>query len=115
MLIHLSSGSATCCFEPSTLPEHARKRVAVLRILRLHDNDPIRAVAPPDGRNYPLEALRPREGQLICTLRHGEVRPWSFDINNVRSDGSDGSLVGNVVKILLENQELYGLPPEPFI
>ena len=115
MLIHLSSGLVICCFELSTLPEHAGKRVVVLRVLRLVDSDPIRAVAPPVGHTYPLEALRPREGQLICTLRYGEVRPWSFDINNVRSDGSDGSLVGNVVKILLENQELYGLPPEPFI
>ena len=113
-VIHVSIGPAICCFEPSTLPEHAGKRIAVLRVLHLVDSDPIRAVTPPDGRTCPLEALRPREGQLFCILRHGQVRPWSLDIDDTRWVGSNRLVKSSLVRILFENQELYGLPPEPF-
>ena len=115
MLIHLSSGLVICCFDLSTLPEHAGKRVVVLRVLRLVDSDPIRAVAPPVGHTYPLEALRPREGQLLCILKQGQVRPWSLDVDNIRSNGRNESSTRSVIRILFENQELYGLPPEPFL
>ncbi|TBU54993.1 hypothetical protein BD310DRAFT_826839 [Dichomitus squalens] len=108
-------GSTICCFEPSTLPEHAGKRVVVLRVLRLLDSDPIRPVPPPNKHEYPLSALRPREGQLLMTMRRGKVQPWSVDVNKDTKRPATHVGMGRMLRILYENQELYGSPPEPFI
>ena len=47
------------------------------------------------------------------TMRQGKVQPWSVDVDRERK-GSKGML-HNLLKILYENAELYGTPPEPFI
>ncbi|TBU54995.1 hypothetical protein BD310DRAFT_951062 [Dichomitus squalens] len=108
-------GSTICCFEPSTLPEHAGKRVVVLRILRLLDSDPIRPMPPPNKHEYPLSKLRPREGQLLMTMRWGKVQPWSVDVDKDTTRPDTHVEMGRMLRILYKNQELYGSPPEPFI
>ncbi|TBU22075.1 hypothetical protein BD311DRAFT_733500 [Dichomitus squalens] len=107
-------GSMICCFEPSTLPEHAGRRVVVLRVLRLLDSDPIRPVPPPNKHEYPLSKLRPREGQLLMTMRQGKVQPWSVDVDRDTGRPATHVGMGRMLRILYENQELYGSPPEPF-
>ncbi|TBU22218.1 hypothetical protein BD311DRAFT_770818 [Dichomitus squalens] len=106
-------GSMICCFEPSTLPEHAGRRVVVLRVLRLLDSDPIRPVPPPNKHEYPLSALKPREGQLLMTIRRGKLQPWSVDVDRGEIRNVIQVGMGRMLKILYENLELYGSPPEP--
>ncbi|TBU39646.1 hypothetical protein BD309DRAFT_1003603 [Dichomitus squalens] len=106
-------GSMICCFEPSTLPEHAGRRVVVLRVLRLLDSDPIRPVPPPNEHEYPLSALKPREGQLLMTIRRGNLQPWSVDVDRGEIRNVIQVGMGRMLKILYENLELYGSPPEP--
>ncbi|TBU38462.1 hypothetical protein BD309DRAFT_971842 [Dichomitus squalens] len=100
-------GSMICCFEPSTLPEHAGRRVVVLRVLRLLDNDPIRSVPPPTKHEYPLSTLRPREGQLFMTMRWGKVQPWSVDVDRDTRRPATHMGMEKMLRILYENQELY--------
>ena len=106
-------GSMICCFEPSTLPEHEGRRVVVLRVLRLSTSDPLQPVPPPNGAAYPLSELRPREGELFMTMRRGKVQPWSVEVDRERKGSK--VMLQNLLKILYENAELYGMPPEPFI
>ncbi|KAI1785730.1 hypothetical protein LXA43DRAFT_1036693 [Ganoderma leucocontextum] len=100
-------GSAICCFERSTLPEHAGKRVIVIRINRFVDNDPIRDVPAPDGRVYPIEELRPREGELLKVMLPGKVGPWAVDVDK---EWKRKIPRGRILRVLFENEELYGSP-----
>ena len=106
-------GSMICCFEPSTLPEHEGRRVVVLRVLRLSTSGPLAPVPPPNGAAYPLSELRPREGELFMTMRRGKIQPWSVEVDRERKGSK--VVLQNVMKILYENANSYGLPPEPFI
>ncbi|OBZ75001.1 hypothetical protein A0H81_05069 [Grifola frondosa] len=63
------SGSALCCFERSTLPQHAGTRTAVLRIVKIVD----RAVP-----NLTYRGRLPREGKLH--QRYDRV--WSFNVDH---------------------------------
>ena len=112
------SGSAVCCFERSTLPEHAGKRVVVIRVKRFIDSDPIRLVPPPTGSESPntrahlFEQVRPHEGELVKTVAHNRVQPWVADVDKVWGTSATG--VGGspwkALRILFENEELYGSP-----
>ena len=105
--------SAICCLEPSTLPEHEGRRVVVLRVLRLSTSGPLAPVPLPNGAAYPLSELRPREGELFMTMRRGKIQPWSVEVDRERKGSK--VMLQNLLKILYENAELYGMPPEPFI
>ncbi|KAM5537477.1 hypothetical protein V8D89_008804 [Ganoderma adspersum] len=88
-------GTAVCCFERSTLPEHAGKRVVVLRLKRILDQ-----VSTPE-----IEEIRPREGGLLKSLLHGRVRVWALDVDRSRKN------VVPMLKVLFENEERYGPLP----
>ncbi|KAI1783708.1 hypothetical protein LXA43DRAFT_955852 [Ganoderma leucocontextum] len=102
-------GPVVCCFERSKLPEHTGKRVAVMRVVRVLDNDPIRHVPAPDGKVYPIKELRPRQGELVKTMCHGQVRPWAVDVDK---EWKRTMTVGKALRVLFENEELYGSPRE---
>ncbi|PIL27891.1 hypothetical protein GSI_10013 [Ganoderma sinense ZZ0214-1] len=98
-------GSAIASFERSTLPEHAGRCVAVMRIKRFLDSDPIREVPAPNDWVYPVDALRPREGELAFTIAYGKVRPCAVDVNHKFESRK-------AFKILFDNEEMYGPPRE---
>ncbi|TFK82998.1 hypothetical protein K466DRAFT_603239 [Polyporus arcularius HHB13444] len=77
---HPFSGTALCCFEPSTLPEHSGKRVVVVRVLRSLERDPLRPNPSYAGPPIPPE-LYPQEGQLLTVLRHRKPRIWARDVD----------------------------------
>ncbi|PIL30044.1 hypothetical protein GSI_07956 [Ganoderma sinense ZZ0214-1] len=109
------AGSAVCCFERSMLPEHAGKRVVVIRVKRFIDTDPIRPVPPPrgaNGRAHLVEQLRPREGELLKVAIHDRVQPWAADVDKVwkESGAHGGTTPWKVLRVLFENEELYGSP-----
>ena len=114
------SGSAVCCFERSTLPEHAGKGFLVIRVKRFIESDPIRPVPFPslslrNMRAGLTDALRPREGELIRSVRvGGHIRPWAADVDKVWGASATG--VGGspwkALRILFENEELYGSPQD---
>ncbi|OBZ77048.1 hypothetical protein A0H81_02981 [Grifola frondosa] len=64
------SGSAICCFERSTLAEHADRRMVVLRFVKIIEP------AECDSR-YDGYVRRPVEGELLW--RGG--RPWACDVD----------------------------------
>ena len=47
------------------------------------------------------------------TMRRGKVQPWSVEVDRERKGSK--VVLQNVMKILYENANSYGLPPEPFI
>ena len=47
------------------------------------------------------------------TMWRGKVRPWSVEVDRERKGSK--VVMQNLLKILYENAELYGMPPEPFI
>ena len=47
------------------------------------------------------------------TMRRGKVQPWSVEVDRERKGSK--MMLQNLLKILYENAELYGMPPEPFI
>ncbi|PIL27883.1 hypothetical protein GSI_10005 [Ganoderma sinense ZZ0214-1] len=103
-------GSVVCCFEQSMLPKHAGKRVVVIRVVRMVESDPIRRVPPPAGVDYPwTEALEPRVGELLKKVHYGTLQPWAADVDSgwKRSSGVPRT---RALKVLFENQELYGSP-----
>ena len=105
-----------CCFERSRLPEHEGKRVVVLRVTRLLDSDPIcpvRLLLPHplgDEASRLIETMRPREGQLLMTIFRRKARPWAVDVDS--KTGATPRL-GAVLKVLFENEELYGPFQQP--
>ncbi|KAM5536375.1 hypothetical protein V8D89_009973 [Ganoderma adspersum] len=109
-------GSAVCCFERSTLPEHAGRRVVVIRIKRFIDSDPIRLAPPPSEspnvRAHLFEQVRPHEGELVKTVVHNRMQPWAADVDKVWSASAThvGSSPWKALRVLFENEELYGSP-----
>ncbi|RDX47816.1 hypothetical protein OH76DRAFT_1484494 [Lentinus brumalis] len=98
------SGTVMCCFEPSPLPEHSGKRVAVVRVLRSLEWDSVRRNPSYDGPQVPPE-LYPREGQLLMTMQYRRPRPWSFDVDKHSSKrGNAAAPLG----VLFENATEYG-------
>ncbi|PIL27870.1 hypothetical protein GSI_09992 [Ganoderma sinense ZZ0214-1] len=109
------TGSAVCCFERSMLPEHAGKRIVVIRVKRFIDIDPIRPVPPPrgaNGRAHLVEQLRPREGELLKVATRNRVQPWAADVDKVwkESAADGGTIPWKALRVLFENEELYGSP-----
>ena len=49
------------------------------------------------------------------TVRRGKLRPWSMEVNLERKVKSTRMKLKDLLRMLYQNQELYGLPPEPFI
>ncbi|KAI1783726.1 hypothetical protein LXA43DRAFT_1129776 [Ganoderma leucocontextum] len=111
-IVCAGSGSVVCCFERSTLPKHTGRRVVVIRIKRFVDSDPIQHVPAPEGRNYPIEELRPREGELLKMMYRGQVRPWAVDVDRERTKGLETPR-RRALRVLFENEELYGSPLDP--
>ena len=72
-----------------------------MRIHRLFDGDPLRPVSAPNGLTYPVSALGPREGELAKTTVHGKVHAWAMDVD-------DEMKTRRVLRVLFENEELYG-------
>ncbi|KAM5537507.1 hypothetical protein V8D89_008834, partial [Ganoderma adspersum] len=105
-------GSVVCRFERSTPPKHKGKRVVVIRIVRMIESDPIQRVPLPAGIvNYPsIEALRPRVGELVNKVHYKKVEPWAVDVDKEWKKTSVPSRT-KVLKVLFENEELYGSPP----
>ncbi|KAI1783720.1 hypothetical protein LXA43DRAFT_1067387 [Ganoderma leucocontextum] len=103
-------GSVVCCFERSTLPEHVGRRVVVIRVKRFIDCDPIRQVQSPDGHAHAVEELRPREGELLKTVSYrSRVQPWAADVDKLWN----GKVTQwKALRVLFENEELYGSPPQ---
>ena len=102
-----STGSVVCRFERSTLPEHAGRRVVVIRVVRMVEGNPIRDVPAPlaGGRSYSgIEALRPREGELLATMSYRKVRPWAVDVDREKPLRPRMK----ALKVLFENEEVYG-------
>ena len=100
-----------CRFERSTLPKHARKRVVVIRVVRMVESDPIRQVPPLAGVDYPdIETLRPRVGELLKRVYYGNVEPWSVDVGERWKEVPPTSRK-RALRVLFDNEELYGSPP----
>ena len=84
------------------------------------DSDPIRLVPPPTGSESPntrahlFEQVRPHEGELVKTVAHNRVQPWVADVDKVWGTSATG--VGGspwkALRILFENEELYGSPQD---
>ncbi|KAM5537499.1 hypothetical protein V8D89_008826 [Ganoderma adspersum] len=110
------SGSIVFCFERSMLPEHAGRRVVVIRIKRFIGSDPIRlALSPsesPSVRAHLFERVRPHEGELVKTVVRNRVQPWAADVDKVWSASAThvGSSPWKALRVLFENEELYGSP-----
>ncbi|TFK83910.1 hypothetical protein K466DRAFT_602453 [Polyporus arcularius HHB13444] len=99
-------GTAICCFEPSSLPEHSGKRVVVIRILRSLDTDPIRRNPTYAGPQYPPE-LFPRRGELLMKMHtHQAPRPWSGDVDLASRISKEPHL--GPLGILFDNAVEYG-------
>ncbi|RPD67567.1 hypothetical protein L226DRAFT_139531 [Lentinus tigrinus ALCF2SS1-7] len=98
-------GTIMCCFEPSPYRKHAGKRVAVVRVLRSLESDPIRPNPDYAGPPYPLE-LRPREGQLFMRMKYGKATPWAGDVDNGRVKGVTPH--DAVLRTLFENAAEFG-------
>ena len=93
----------------------------VIRVKRFIESDPIRPVPFPssslrDLRAGLTDALRPRKGELIKSVRvGGHIRPWAADVDKVwRGNGhSLGISPWKVLRVLFENEEFYGSPQDP--
>ena len=102
-----------CCFERSTLPEHQGKRVVVLRVKRFVDSDPVRPAPIPHrlahvSLQLEVEARAPREGQLLMTRLRKRICPWAVDVDVPGKAGTRSSTLKEALKILFENEALYG-------
>ena len=102
LLIATSAGTVRCCFEPSTLPEHAGKRVVVIRVLRILD--PVHPNPAFPGTTCPPELI-PRERELLQVVRYREVKPWSVDVDRKIAGGD---ILAAPLRILFENAIEYG-------
>ncbi|KAI1787626.1 hypothetical protein LXA43DRAFT_701677 [Ganoderma leucocontextum] len=108
----LFEGSIVCWFERSTLPQHAGKRVVVLRVKQLVDSDPVRPITIPGGDLDSMEKLRPREGELLKTMRHREIRLWAVDVDKpTKVDMATGTML----RTLFENEKVHGSFQNPEI
>ena len=93
------------------LPEHKGKRVVVIRIVRMIESDLIeRAPLPAGVVHYPnIKALKPRVGELLNEVHYKKVEPWAVDVDKWKKTSARSRK--NVLKVLFENEELYGSPP----
>ncbi|RPD53256.1 hypothetical protein L226DRAFT_540781 [Lentinus tigrinus ALCF2SS1-7] len=98
-------GSILCCFEPSTLKEHSGKRVAVIRVLRSLEPDPVRPNPAYTGAPVPRE-LCPQEGQLLMTLRRRRLKPWAGDVD-ARPPSSTRANSAAALAVLFDNALAY--------
>ena len=74
-----------CAFEQSTLPEHAGKRVVVIRVLRVLEPVRLRPFVPTlDARGWSIPPeMEPREGELARSLTFfGGFKVWSIDMED---------------------------------
>ncbi|RPD77289.1 hypothetical protein L226DRAFT_533290 [Lentinus tigrinus ALCF2SS1-7] len=97
-------GTVMCCFEPSSLPEHAGRRVAVIRVLRSLESDPVRRNPLYLGPAYPQE-LTPRAGELLMTMRFGRLQTWIVDVDKKTPRRTTGRHVA--LRILFDNAVEY--------
>ncbi|KAJ7339752.1 hypothetical protein DFH08DRAFT_875482 [Mycena albidolilacea] len=73
------SGTALLRFEPSTLPEHAGRRILLLRVMRLLSPCIMNALAD--------RVVPPAEGDLLLGRRQidGTLKPWAYDVDRNKS------------------------------
>ncbi|OBZ72657.1 hypothetical protein A0H81_08062 [Grifola frondosa] len=81
-------GSALWRFERSDLPEHAGRRVVVLRCAKIVD--PMQCVVP----NYDGLVAEPRETELVTVAG----RPWALDV-----DGPESSLSQSLRRLFIQD------------
>ncbi|RDX41107.1 hypothetical protein OH76DRAFT_1365156, partial [Lentinus brumalis] len=98
------SGTVLCCFEPSSLPEHSGKRVALIRVLRALAWDPIRPNPSYNGPPVPPE-LCPQEGQLLMTRRFWKSQAWARDVDKHSSKLENRA---KALGTLFDNAREYG-------
>ncbi|KAH9886979.1 hypothetical protein C8Q73DRAFT_267165 [Cubamyces lactineus] len=94
------TGSAICCFEKSTLPQHAGKRVVVCRVLRVVD-----PIKPSDILHVP-DVLIPREGDLLrISIREAKQSCWFVDVDTKMTSRKieDASLADGLA-VLFDNE-----------
>ncbi|RPD54407.1 hypothetical protein L226DRAFT_616713 [Lentinus tigrinus ALCF2SS1-7] len=103
------SGSIICCFEPSPLKEHSGKRVAVIRVLRTLEHDPVRPNPSYTGPPIPPE-LYPREGELLMKLYHRKVKVWAADVDAGQTSKWGQNAQATAFSVLFENALEYGSP-----
>ncbi|KAI0642126.1 hypothetical protein C8Q79DRAFT_876801, partial [Trametes meyenii] len=104
------AGTAICCFERSTLPEHKGMRAAVLRVLRIVDpvSQSGRGPGRPSAATQALfEQLCPREGELLRTRTYRRTVVWSVDVDAemARRPLQVRAPIEDALRILFENEE----------
>jgi hypothetical protein len=75
MLKRQPPGSALCCFERSSLPQHQGTRTVVIRIVKI--TSPVTRTDPNDKDPIPL----PAEGELARRICRGRIIPASFNVD----------------------------------
>ncbi|KAJ6587336.1 hypothetical protein B0H10DRAFT_2094014 [Mycena sp. CBHHK59/15] len=87
-------GSAIARFERSTLPQHANRRILVLRIVQI--TEPVVSL----GKTGKM--VEPKAGALLTLRLHGKERPWAYDVDCGSSvDLDHHSVPNNSVAIAL--------------
>ncbi|KAI0675708.1 hypothetical protein C8Q78DRAFT_344774 [Trametes maxima] len=104
------AGSAICCFEKSTLPEHEGMRAAVLRVLRIVNPVRLRGRARgrlPAATQAWLEQTCPREGELLRTRTYGRAVVWSVDVDAEMAPRPQQvrAPIEDALRVLFENEE----------
>lgn len=93
-------GSALCCFEKSTRPEHAGRRVVVCRVIRI-----VKPMRLTGFRAVPQSSI-PREGELLRTNSLGDLEgpEWAFDVDHRSTQLAAG------LNLLYDNEVRAGGP-----
>ncbi|KAJ6546028.1 hypothetical protein DFH09DRAFT_1171827 [Mycena vulgaris] len=88
------TGSAVALFEPSSLPEHAGRRVLHIRIAKIIQ--PV--VCTVEG--YKGRVVRPEEGHLFTVRLHGgPPEPWAYDIDHKKTEAA------SALRVLWDNSQ----------
>ncbi|KAJ6546023.1 hypothetical protein DFH09DRAFT_1171811 [Mycena vulgaris] len=88
------TGSAIALFEPSSLPEHAGRRVLHIRIVKIIQP----AVCTVEG--YKGRVVRPEEGHLFTVRPHGgPPEPWAYDIDHKKTEAA------SALRVLWDNSQ----------
>ncbi|KAG6906722.1 hypothetical protein DXG01_012412 [Tephrocybe rancida] len=86
-------------FERSTLREHSKARILVVRVLKILE--PVNVVIP----DYDHYLAQPREGELLKSHAQGgrtlEVKPYTIDLDNLPKCWQDLNLLYTVVSRML--------------
>ncbi|KAI0708210.1 hypothetical protein C8T65DRAFT_650431 [Cerioporus squamosus] len=107
-IVHIPfSGTAVCCFERSSSPEHAGKRVVVVRVLGSLESDPVRPNPSYAGPRY-LPELMPQEGALLLSFRHRTLKPRAQDVDQPWTEKSSNHAAP--LGILFDNATEYRYP-----